>query len=227
MAEILSSPLCGIALCIFTFKIGLWVNRRLKTPLANPLLIAISLVILLIGLTPFSYEQFSAGGSVISMLLPPATAVLASSIYREIEVLKRNFLPIMAGCLAGSLTSMASAYFLCKWFGLDETLTASMLPKSVTTPIAMELSIAGGGIAAVTVAAVIFTGIIGACLSPILIKLFKIENPVAAGVAIGTASHAIGTSKAIELGEVQGAMSGIAIGVAGLLTVAWSLVLPF
>ena len=133
--------------------------------------------------------------------------------------MKRYFIPVLAGCLAGSLTSMLSAWGLCRLFGLNDSLTASMIPKSVTTPIAMEVSGKLGGVPSITVAAVVVTGIFGAALSPLLVKLFRVRNPVAAGVAIGTCSHAAGTSRALEMGEVQGAMSGISIGVSGLLTV--------
>ena len=135
------------------------------------------------------------------------------------EALQRHLLPVLAGCFVGSSVSVASVTLLCRLFRLDEKLTASLLPKSVTTPIAMELSAQAGGVPAVTVAAVIFTGILGAILSPLLVKLFRVRHPVARGVAIGTSSHAIGTPKALELGELEGAMSGVSIGVAGISTV--------
>jgi len=125
----------------------------------------------------------------------------------------------------GSLASMGSAYLLCKAFGLEDALVATMLPKSVTTPIAMAVAETLGGIVPVTVAAVILTGILGAMIAPLLIKIFHVTDPIAQGVAIGTCSHAIGTTKAMELGELQGAMSSIAIGVAGLMTVLISLFL--
>lgn len=150
--------------------------------------------------------------------LAPATAALAISIYSQLPLLKKNLLPIIAGTAVGSAVSMTSVWMMCKAFGLDEKLTASMLPKSVTTPIAMEVSNQLGGIVPVTVAAVIMTGILGAVLAPTLIKLFKIDDAIATGVAIGT-------SKAIEIGEIEGAMSGIAIGVAGVITVIYSLFL--
>ena len=167
-----------------------------------------------------------AGGDIISLFLAPATAVLALSIYSQLEILKKHFLPILLGCLAGAVVSMTSAAGLCIAFGLDKSLTAAMIPKSVTTPIAMEISRQHGGLVAVTVAAVIFTGILGAILSPLLIKIFRISHPVAQGVAIGASSHAVGTTKAVELGEIQGAMSGISIGVSGIITVLLSLFLP-
>ena len=134
-------------------------------------------------------------------------------------------MPVVVGCLVGSVASMVSAYLLCRAFGLSEELAATMLPKSVTTPIAMAVSEALGGIVPVTVAAVILTGILGAMTAPLMVKIFRVKDPVVQGVAIGTCSHAIGTTKAMELGEVQGAMSSIAIGVAVLMTVLISLFL--
>ncbi len=223
MDAIINSPLFGIILCIVTYQLGLLIQQKLKTPIANPLLIAIALVVIVLKTTGIRLEAFQRGGDIITMLLGPATAVLAASIYAQIQILKKHFLPIAAGCFAGSLTSVVSVYVLCRLFGLSDELVFSMLPKSVTTPIAMEISGAHGGITAITVAAVIFTGILGAVCSPFLIKLFRVKHPVAAGVAIGTCSHAVGTSRALEIGDVEGAMSGIAIGVSGLITVGLSL----
>lgn len=225
MEAVLQSPLFGIVLSIAAYSAGLWLNRKLKSPLVNPLLIAIALVILFLNALGIPPKAYNRGGTVISLFLAPATAVLAVSVYRQLEVLKANFLPVVLGCLAGALTSMGSAYLLCRLFGLDDRLIASMLPKSVTTPIAMEISRQGGGIVSVTVAAVVLTGILGAVFAPLLIRVFRIKSPVAAGVAIGASSHAVGTSRAIELGEVEGAMSGIAIGVSGIITVLLALFL--
>lgn len=172
------------------------INRKTRSPLANPLLIAIAICIAVLQGFAIPLESFQQGGQIISMFLAPATAALALSIYSQWEVLKKNFLPILAGTLTGSLTSIVSVLVLCKLFGLSDELTASMIPKSVTTPIAMEISKQQGGIVSITVAAVIVTGIIGAVIAPALIKLFRVKNPVEAGIAIGTCSHALGTTKA-------------------------------
>ena len=209
MTEFTQSPLFGIVLSIFAYEFGVQLNRKLRTPVANPLLIAITLIILVLNIFHIPVESYQQGGNIISLFLGPATAVLAVSVYSQLETLKKNLLPIIAGCLAGAIASMGSALLLCKAFGLDDKLVASMIPKSVTTPIAMEVSKNLGGIVPVTIAAVILTGIMGAVLAPILIRLFRIDNSVAAGVAIGASSHAVGTSKAIEIGETEGAMSGI------------------
>ena len=219
MNQVTSSPLFGIALSVAAFSVGLWVNRRTKLSIANPILIAIPLVIACLTLTGVPLADYQRGGEVINMLLGPATAALALSIYRQREILKENILPVLLGCLAGCCASVGSTLALCRIFGLDQALTASLVPKSVTTPIAVELSAQGGGIAAVTIVVVIFTGICGAALAPGFLKLLRVEDPMAAGVAIGTASHGIGTARALQMGKVQGAMSGVAIGVSGIITV--------
>lgn len=225
MAEILSSPLFGIAITILAFQFGVFLNKKTKNPLMNPLLVAIAVIILVLQVFHIPYSAYSGGGDIISMFVAPATAVLGYSIYKQITILKTYFLPIVAGCFAGSLTSVGSVFILCKLFHLEDALTSSLVPKSVTTAIAIEISNQLGGIPAITVALVVITGVLGAVLGPFLIKLFHLDHQVAQGVAMGTASHAVGTSKALELGEIQGAMSGIAIGVSGILTVILSLFL--
>ena len=219
MSAVYASPMFGILLCVFTFEIGRFLSRKLKTPLANPLLIAIALSIAYLQVFRVPLEDFQTGGKMISMFLAPSTAVIAVSIYSQLDVLKKNFLPILAGCFTGAVTSIVSVVALCRVFGLSDELTASLIPKSVTTPIAMEVARQQGGIVSITVAAVIVTGIMGAIFAPVLIKIFRVKDPVEAGIAIGTCSHALGTTKAIEIGEVEGAMSGIAIGVTGIITV--------
>lgn len=225
MNEFLSSPYFGISLSILVFVLATIAYQKLKSPLVNPLLVSITSIILFLNLFHIPLDDYMQGGSVISLFLAPATVVLALSVYRQIQVLKRYYIPIVLGCLAGAVTAMTSAAFLCRAFGLDEALVSSMIPKSVTTPIAMEISRELGGIVPVTVAAVILTGILGAVFSPLMIRIFRIQNPVAAGVAIGASSHAVGTSRAIELGEVQGAMSGLSLCVSGIITVILSLFL--
>lgn len=214
-----SNAIFWIMLSIAFFELGIYLNRRFKTPMLNPLIIAIIFIILFLKITGLSVGDYNAGGNVIDMMLAPATAVLAFSIYNQISILKKYFLPVVLGCLAGSLTSIISVKLLCCAFRLPDDLTAALIPKSVTTPIALDVCAKLGGIQSVTVAAVILTGILGAIFSPLMIKIFKIKNPVAAGTAIGACSHAVGTSKAVTLGEIEGAMSSIAIGISGLVTV--------
>ena len=225
MSELWTSPYFGIALSILAFWAGEKLQKKLKSPFCNPLLIAILIIVIILLVFDIPYDNYNEGGAVINMFLAPATACLAVSIYTKLQLLKENAIPILVGCTAGSLSSMGSVYVLCKLFGLDEAMTASLLPKSITTPIAVEVCQTHGGIVPVTVIAVIFTGILGSILAPYLIKLFRVKNPITAGLAIGACSHAVGTSKAIELGETEGAMSGLAIGVCGILTVIISMVL--
>ena len=214
------SYLFGIVLSIFAFALGVFLNRKTRLPLFNPLLVATALVILVLSLLRIPLDNYRKGAKFISVFLAPATAALAVSIYNQRRILQKYFAPVLIGCLMGSLASMGSAYLLCKAFGLEDALVATMLPKSVTTPIAMAVSETLGGIVPVTVAAVILTGILGAMIAPLLIKIFHVTDPIAQGVAIGTCSHAVGTTKALEMGELEGAMSGVSIAVSGLLTTA-------
>ena len=184
----------------------------------NSLLIAGLLIVAMLKLTGISYEDYNQGGSIITLFLAPATACLAVTIYSKIDLLKKYWLPVAAGCLAGTLVSMGSILLMCRLFGLDHEMTMSLLPKSVTTPIATAVAGGHGGIVSIAVAAVIFTGILGNLTAPLLIRLFRVKEPLAVGLGLGACSHAIGTAKALELGETQGAMSGLAMGLCGLLT---------
>lgn len=225
MQELFASPFFGIALSIIAFWTGVRIQKKTGLVICNPLIIAIVLVSAVLLIFRIPYDSYNEGGSIINMFLAPATACLAVSIYTKIELLKKNWLPIVVGAACGSLASMGSVYLMCRLFGLDETMTASLMPKSVTTPIAVSIAGSHGGIVPITVVAVIFTGILGSILAPALIKVFRVNDAMAAGLAVGACSHAVGTSKAIELGETQGAMSGLAIGICGILTVLFSLVL--
>ncbi len=223
MSEIFESPYFGIALTIFAFWCGQLLQKKTGLLLCNPLILAIIIIISVLLLFKIPYDAYQEGGSIINMFLAPATACLAVSIYAKIQILKKNWLPILVGCTCGSLTSMLSVYGLCRLFALDDIMTASLIPKSVTTPIAVSISESHGGVVPVTVVAVIFTGILGSILAPVLIKIFRIKDSMTAGLSIGASSHAIGTSKALEIGEIEGAMSGLAIGVCGIITVIFSL----
>ena len=225
MSELFASPFFGIALSIVAFSIGVWIQKKTGLVICNPLIIAIVLVSGVLLLFKIPYESYNEGGSIINMFLAPATSCLAVSVYTRMELLKKNWLPILAGCVAGSLTSMGSVFFLCRLFGLDEAMTYSLVPKSVTTPIAVGIAESHEGISSITVAAVILTGIMGSILAPFLIRIFRVKDSMTAGLAIGACSHAVGTSKAIEIGETEGAMSGLAIGICGIVTVVFSMFL--
>lgn len=225
MSMLTDSYLFGIVLSIAAFLLGLFLNRKTRLPLFNPLLIAVTLIVLVLLILGIPIDHYRKGAQFISVFLAPATAALAVSVYNQRKILGQYFAPVVIGCFTGSVASMVSAYLLCRAFGLEDALVATMIPKSVTTPIAMGICESLGGIVPVTVAAVILTGIVGAMTAPLMVKFFRVKDPIAQGVAIGTCSHAIGTTKAMEMGELQGAMSSIAIGVAGLITVLLSLFL--
>jgi putative effector of murein hydrolase len=218
MNDLLSLPVCGILISIICYAIGFWIRKILPSPLTNPMLIANVLVILAILFTPLTLEQYLAGGNIITMFIIPVTVILALKIYRQRGSILTNIVPILGGCLAGSAASVFSVLGLCRLFSIDRVITISMMPKSVTTAIALELSQKNGGLGGVAVSAVIFTGMFTAAFSPFFIKIFKLKDPIAAGIAIGTSGHAIGTASALELGETEGAMSGAAIGIAGIIT---------
>ncbi|MGL4343788.1 MAG: LrgB family protein [Cellulosilyticaceae bacterium] len=223
MEKVVTMPLFWVFLCIVSFQVGVWVHKKTQIAVFNPLLVAIIIVITIIQLLGVPLEVFKEGTQGISMLLGPATVLLALPIYRQRRLLRENIVPVVVSTAVGAITSIISVIGLSLVFGLDETIMYSLIPKSVTTPIAMEVSGQLGGIVGVTVTAVVITGITGAVIAPNVLKLFRIKNDVAVGVAIGTASHAVGTAKAVQLGEIQGAMSGIAIGMAGIFTVLLSL----
>lgn len=213
------SPFFGIGISLLTFYAGSLLYKRVRSPILNPLVLSMLMIIALLVSLHISFEDYNRGGRFISFFLGPATVILAVPLYKKISLLKENALPILAGIITGSAAGIASIIVMCRMFGLDELVSVSMIPKSVTTPIGIEISGQLGGMPSITVAAIVFTGVTGVLLGPRICKLFRIDNKVAVGVAIGTSSHALGTTKAVELGETEGAMSGLAIGIAGLVTV--------
>lgn len=217
--EFLDTPIFGLLLSILAFEVGLFINKKTKLPILNPLIIGIGLIIGFLLAFDIDYEVYNKGGSVISFFLGPATVSLAIPLYKQIEKLKENGVPVIVGILAGCIVAVGIVIYLGKIFGLDEVLILSLAPKSATAAISSEISKQIGGSPSLTVAVTVLTGITGNVLGPYICKLFKIKDEVAVGIGMGTASHAIGTAKAMELGEVQGAMSSLAISVTALLTV--------
>jgi predicted murein hydrolase (TIGR00659 family) len=217
--ELLNTPLFGITITLLAFELGFYLNNKIKLAIFNPLFVSQTLIILFLLKFNISVDAYNKGGQLISFFLAPATVILAVPLYRKFKLLRANFLPILIGITVGSIAGMASVLLLGKLFGLDELLKVSMLPKSVTLPIGLEISAQLGGLSALTVAATVITGIFGTITGAYICNIFKIKDKVAVGVAIGTASHALGTTKAMELGETEGAMSSLSIGVAGLITV--------
>ena len=229
MAEFLMQfSLFPLVLTLGCYQIGLWCQKKWKSPLLNPILIGMVLVIGVLLLTGVPNEHYQAGTAHMTWLLTPATVCLALPLYENLKVLKKSLPAILIGIVAGTLTSLAFVFVLCRVFSLDRALTVSMLPKSVTSAFGMVLSEQNGGYGALSAASIIITGVLGCLVGSMLCKLFKIKDPVAQGVAFGTASHVGGTTRALELGSLQGAVSSLALAIAGLLTaVLFPLVMLF
>ena len=217
------SPFFGLLLCIFTYLLGRWLQNKTHWTLANPRIVAVVLCIAVLVLLDIPYGAFNQGAQVINWMLGPVTALLALGIYNQRAVLKEYFLPVLLGCLAGSCTSIFSVLGLCRLFGVDQAVAAAIMPKSCTTAIALGIAESHGGLAAIAACCVMIAGITGALCAPMFSQWLGIRDPVAQGLATGACSHALGTSKAREMGEIQGAMSSIAIGVCGLISVVISL----
>lgn len=215
---ILSSPFFGLTLTTGCWMLALKLQKRTGLLVCNPVLVAALLVVAVLTVFRIPLDSYRAGGDMIKLMLAPATAVLALNIYQQRLILKSHFLPVLLGCLMGSLTSIAAVLVLCWTFQTGDVFVASMIPKSITTAIAVGIAESRGGIQGITAASVVITGVEGAMLAPLFAKLFHITDPVAEGVAIGASSHAVGTSKALEIGPLQGAMSSVSLCLCGILT---------
>lgn len=213
----------GIILSFVVFEVSKKINAKINNVILkaifNPLLLSIVTISAILSLAGISYRDYNMGGSIISFFIGPATVALVVNLYENIDILKENFKAIIIGIIGGSFISMFLTVILAKIFGVEFVMTVTLLPKSVTTAIAIGLSEEYGGIVSLSAIAVIIRGIVGIIIAPIIIKVFKVTNPVAQGVGIGTVTHALGTTKARDMGEVQGAMSGLSIAVAGIVTV--------
>lgn len=220
MKELLSQySYLGLVLSIGAYCFGEWLKKRTKAAWCNSLLIACILVVVFLLAAGMDYEVYQKGTGILTQLLTPATVCLAVPLYRQFRLLRGNALAIAAGILSGIAATFACVLALGALFALDHTQYVTLLPKSVTTAIGMALSEEMGGLVSVTVAAILITGILGDLTAPWVLKLLRIRHPIAKGVAIGASSHVIGTTRAFELGELEGAMSGLATVVSGLLTV--------
>ena len=215
-----SSVFFGVFVTLAAYFIGLKVKKKTGLAIMNPLLIAIVLVMLLLGALHIDYAAYNQSARLVSSLLTPATVCLAVPLYEQLQLLKRHKAAILTGVISGVLTSLICVLVLAMLFGLDHAAYVTLLPKSITTAIGMGVSEQLGGHVSITVAVIIITGVIGNMIAESMCRAFHITEPIARGVAIGTASHAIGTTRAMEMGEVEGAMSSLSIVVAGVLTVA-------
>ena len=217
--ELTSNPLFGLILSLGVFLLARELALKTQQSLLNPLIVSIVTVIVILKVSGISYEDYYKGGSILNMLIGPATVALAVPLYQSFHLLKRHARSILVGVLAGTLFSTFFTALFALVFHYHRDILASILPKSVTTAIAIEIAQKMNGIPTVTIIIVIVTGIAGAIFAPTVLKWAKVTEPVAKGIAIGSSAHAIGTSKAMEMGKVEGAMSGLAIGVAGVMTV--------
>jgi len=214
-----SSAFFGSVLTLAAYALGLFIRDRVEKSFINPLLVAILTVVAFLLISRTDAETYVSGANIISYFLTPATVCLAVPLYRQLTLLRRYPRAIAAGITAGVLTNLAGIFLLALAFGLTHEQYVTLLPKSITTAIGMGVSEELGGIVTVTVSAIILTGLTGNLTAGFVCRLFRLRDPVAKGIGIGTASHAIGTSRALEMGEAEGAMAGLSIAVTGLLTV--------
>ena len=223
MAELLNLELTSVLLTLLAYQAGVWLQKKTGSPVCNPILVAVALVLLFMAATGLDNSAYQGANVRLSWLMTPATVCLAIPMYAQFQVLRRNLRAVGLGVACGALSCLAVVLAFAAVFGFDRELTISLLPKSVTSAIGVPLSTLSGGIPSLTTAAIILTGILAAVLGPALCRLFRLEDEISRGVAFGTAGHVIGTSKANELSALTGAVSSLSLVVAGLLT---AVVLP-
>jgi len=214
------SLVAGVVLSLASYEIGIWLKKRTGLSIFNPLLVAIILVIVFLKLFGVDYESYNSSAKYLSYLLTPATVSLAIPLYLKMDLLKKYPAAILTAILSGVLSSLCIILLFSALFHLGRAEYVTLLPKSITTAIGMGISEELGGYVPITTAVIIITGVLGNMFGEMICKIANIRNPIAKGLAIGTASHAIGTAKAMEMGEVEGAMSSLAIVVSGICTVA-------
>ena len=219
MYNVFDTEIFGVILTILFFNIGIYIQKKTNKPIFNPLLIAILGIILFLSITKIPYESYKLGGDRINFFLGPVTIVLAVPLYKQFDLFKKYLLEILIGISCGVVVSFISVKLIGHFTNADVDIINSLIPKSITTPMGISLTKTLNGVEAITVVSIILTGILGAIISPIVFKIGKINNPVAKGIALGTSAHALGTTKALEMGEVEGAMSGLSIGSSGIITV--------
>lgn len=220
MKEILfDNQFFGLFISLIAFKVGKDIFNKYKLPIFNPILVALIIIFTVMKIFDIPTSYYNKGGEILGFFIAPATVCLAIPLYKELETLKKHYKIIIAGALIGSITAMTSVILLGKLLGIQDIILLSFVPKSITTPIGIDVSKLLGGIPAITVFAIIITGITGNIFAPFMLKIFKVENAIAKGLGIGVSSHAVGTSKAIEMGETEGAMSALSIVIAGIITI--------
>lgn len=221
MKEFLSqSAYFSIVISLSAYGFGSYLRNKFRSPIFNPLLISIVLTIPVLLLLDVDYKSYERASSFLSWLLTPATAALAVPLYEQFELLKKNVAAVIAGVISGVLASLGSVLGLAVLFGFSHEEYVTFLPKSITTAIGIGVSEENGGIIPITVGVIVITGVIGNMLGELLIKLLRITDPIAKGIALGSSAHVMGTSKAMEIGKVEGAMSSLSVVVSGIITVA-------
>ena len=223
MNELLSISILPVVLTLLSYRAGVFLQQKTKSPICNPILVAVILVLGTLGITGMELKTYQAGSTFLSWLMTPATVCLAISMYEQFQILRKNTPVILAGVAAGAVSCLLMVLGFSLLFGFDRELTVSLLPKSVTTAIGVPLSQLAGGLTPITTAAIILTGITASVLGPTLCRIFRLTDEIARGAAFGTAGHVIGTAKASELSKLTGAVSSLSLVVAGLLT---AVVLP-
>lgn len=221
MIELLANPIFGLFMTLICGSFFWWLKGIEKFTWINPLLFSIALIIILLQALNIPYEAYKQGADMIQNFLGPITVILAVPIYEHREELMQHKAAIFIGTILGSFSALVSVFFLGHLFGLSDLFIHSLMPKSVTTPIGITASEILNGIIGLSVVSIIITGLLGAFIAPTIFKLLKIKSPIAQGVALGTTAHVIGTSKAYELCRICGAMSGLSIGLAGVISIFW------
>ena len=223
MADLLAIGVLPVSLTLIAFLMGQKIQKKLRSPLLNPILVSVVLILIFIAITGLPVADYKAGMGTLSWLLTPATVCLAVPMYEQFQILKKNLTMILAGVAAGAVSCLVMVAGFGILVGFESVLTVSLMPKSITTAIGVALSEMMGGMPGVTTAAIVFTGIFASIMGPAFCRIFRLTDEVARGVAFGTAGHVIGTSKANELSPLTGAVSSLSLVVAGLLT---ALILP-
>lgn len=213
-----ANPISGMLITIGCYWVGQIIYNKTKWTVLQPILTSSVIIILFLYYAKIPYDVYYQQNMVLNYILPLTAVVLAVPLYRNLNVLKKHALPIFAGIIAGTVATMAAIVVIGKLMGTDENILVSMLPKSATNPIAIEISAIIGGIPSLTVSLVVIAGIFGGIFGPELLKLMRVKNEVAKGIALGSMSHAIGTARAFKEGEVEGSMSSLAMAIAGTLT---------
>lgn len=220
MNQLLQNSLfAGITISLVTYMIGMEMKKRFHYAILNPLLLSILATILILVVGKVDYKTYEVSAQYLSYLLTPATVCLAIPLYEQWNLLKKNWKAVFLSLLSGVLTCLVTILGLSVLLSLTHEEYVTLLPKSITTAIGMAVSEELGGYVTITVASIVLTGVLGNVIGDFVLKIFRIKEPIAKGLALGCSAHAIGTAKAMELGEVEGAMSSLAIGVSGVLTV--------